>query len=100
MEITDKKNYCIILAGGRGRRLWPVSREQHPKQFVDLFGTGRSQLQTTFDRFARLLPKENIFICTCQEFVGLVKEQLPEVDRKSTRLNSSHIRSSRMPSSA
>ena len=90
MEITDKKNYCIILAGGRGRRLWPVSREQHPKQFVDLFGTGRSQLQTTFDRFARLLPKENIFICTCQEFVGLVKEQLPEVTETNTIVEPIH----------
>ena len=90
MEITDKKNYCIILAGGRGRRLWPVSREQHPKQFVDLFGTGRSQLQTTFDRFARLLPMENIFICTCQEFVGLVKEQLPEVTEMNTIVEPIH----------
>ena len=90
MEITDKKNYCIILAGGRGRRLWPVSREQHPKQFVDLFGTGRSQLQTTFDRFARLLPKDNIFVCTCKEFVGLVKEQLPEVTEMNTIVEPIH----------
>ena len=84
MEITDKKNFCIILAGGRGRRLWPVSREQYPKQFVDLFGTGRTQLQATFDRFARLLPKENIFVCTCKEYLHLVKEQLPEVSELNT----------------
>ena len=78
METTDKKNYCVILAGGRGRRLWPVSRENYPKQFVDLFGTGRTQLQATFDRFAKLLPKENIYICTCKEYFQLVTEQLPE----------------------
>ena len=84
MEITDKKNFCIILAGGRGRRLWPVSREQYPKQFVDLFGTGRTQLQATFDRFARLLPKENIFVCTCKEYLHLVNEQLPEVSELNT----------------
>ena len=84
LEETDKKNFCIILAGGRGRRLWPVSREQYPKQFVDLFGTGRTQLQATFDRFARLLPKENIFVCTCKEYLHLVNEQLPEVSELNT----------------
>ena len=79
MEINSK-NYCVILAGGRGRRLWPCSRDQYPKQFIDFFGTGRTQLQTTYDRFARLLPKENIYICTCKEYVTIVKEQLPAFD--------------------
>jgi len=41
--MTNHNNYyCLILAGGKGRRLWPWSREQHPKQFVDFFGTGRT----------------------------------------------------------
>ena len=79
MEKTDKKNYCVILAGGRGQRLWPVSREQRPKQFLDLFGTGRTLLQSTFDRFEKLIPIENILVCTCAEFLQLVKEQLPKV---------------------
>ena len=79
MEKTDKKNYCVILAGGRGQRLWPVSREQRPKQFLDLFGTGRTLLQSTFDRFEKLIPIENILVCTCAEFQQLVKEQLPKV---------------------
>ena len=83
MEINNNKNYCVILAGGRGQRLWPVSREQYPKQFLDLFGTGRTLLQTTYDRFARLLPKDNILICTCAGYLELVKEQLPEVDTKN-----------------
>ena len=69
----------MILAGGRGRRLWPESRDREPKQFIDLFGTGRTQLQTTFDHFSKILPKENIYICTNQEFSSLVEEQLPEV---------------------
>ena len=51
-------NYCVILAGGKGRRLWPCSRDQWPKQFIDFFGMGRTLLQYTYDRFARLLPKE------------------------------------------
>ena len=78
MEI-DKRNYCVILAGGRGRRLWPTSRELCPKQFVDFFGTGRTQLQTTFDRFSKIISSENIFVCTNKEFSAMVREQLPEV---------------------
>ena len=81
MEINNK-NYCVILAGGRGRRLWPCSRDQYPKQFIDFFGTGRTQLQTTYDRFVKLLPKENIYICTCKEYVTIVKEQLPDFDER------------------
>ena len=82
MEI-NQQNYCVILAGGRGRRLWPCSRDLYPKQFIDFFGTGRTQLQTTYDRFVRQLPKENIYICTCKEFLQLVKEQLPDVNERN-----------------
>ena len=78
MKISNQ-NYCIILAGGMGRRLWPVSRKDYPKQFLDFFGTGRTQLQITYDRFARLLPTENIYVCTCKDYLHLVKEQLPEL---------------------
>ena len=79
----DSKNYCVILAGGRGRRLWPCSRDQYPKQFIDFFGTGRTQLQTTYDRFVKQLPQENIYICTCREFLPIVKEQMPDVDERN-----------------
>ena len=75
----NAKNYCVILAGGRGRRLWPYSRDKKPKQFIDFFGTGRTQIQATFDRFSNLLPSENIYVCTNQEYAPLVKEQLPEL---------------------
>ena len=76
----DKHNsYCVILAGGVGRRLWPTSRKALPKQFLDFFGVGRTLLQQTFDRFARFIPIENILISTYEEYVGLVHEQLPEV---------------------
>ena len=78
MEISNH-NYCVILAGGMGRRLWPTSRKEYPKQFIDFFGTGRTQLQTTYDRFAQLLPADNIFICTCKEYLPLIKEQLPDL---------------------
>ena len=59
--------------------MWPASRMDRPKQFIDFFGTGRTLLQTTYDRFVRLLPAKNIYICTCKEYLPLVKEQLPEL---------------------
>lgn len=55
--MNKQHNYCIILAGGIGRRLWPVSKQAKPKQFVDIFGVGRTLLQQTFDRFARIMDK-------------------------------------------
>ena len=78
MSISNN-HYCIILAGGRGKRLWPSSRMERPKQFLDFFGTGRTQLQDTFDRMASILPKENIYVCTCKEYEHWVHEQLPEL---------------------
>ena len=75
----NNQNYCVILAGGKGRRLWPASRKSYPKQFIDFFGTGRTQLQATYDRFTHVLPPQNIYICTCKEYLQLVKDQLPEL---------------------
>jgi mannose-1-phosphate guanylyltransferase len=76
---TENKDFCVILAGGKGRRLWPVSREEYPKQFIDFFGTGRTQLQQTYDRFTRIIPRENIYVNTNQDYAHLVREQLPEL---------------------
>ena len=78
MEATNK-NYCIILAGGIGRRLWPVSTKEVPKQFLDFFGTGKSLLQQTFERFVRFIPRDHIFVSTYQNYVPLVSEQLPDL---------------------
>ena len=72
-------NYCAILAGGRGKRLWPSSRIECPKQFVDFFGTGKTQLQSTFERVSNIIPHDNIFICTHKDYLHLVREQLPSV---------------------
>lgn len=70
-------NYCVIMAGGVGRRLWPVSRQNRPKQFIDFFGTGRSLLQLTYDRVCRFVPQENVYVCTSDDYAGLTREQLP-----------------------
>jgi mannose-1-phosphate guanylyltransferase len=64
------------MAGGVGSRFWPMSRTSHPKQFMDILGTGKTLLQQTYDRFVRLCPKENIFIVTNDAYVDLVKQQI------------------------
>lgn len=69
----------MLLAGGLGRRLWPCSRMEKPKQFNDFFGVGRTQLQQTYDRMSKIIAPEHIFVSTNVNYVNLVKEQLPEI---------------------
>lgn len=73
-------NFCLILAGGIGQRLWPVSRSYKPKQFLDLFGAGQTLLQQTYNRVARIVAPENIYISTNLQYLPLIYEQLPQVD--------------------
>ncbi|MBQ0122395.1 MAG: mannose-1-phosphate guanylyltransferase [Bacteroidales bacterium] len=78
--------YCIIMAGGVGSRFWPVSRISCPKQFLDILGMGRSFLQMTFDRFAGIVPKENILIVTSDRYAELVREQIPGIPKDNVLL--------------
>lgn len=75
----NENNYCVILAGGKGRRLWPCSREKCPKQFLDFFSTGKTLLQQTYERMKGIVPEENIYVSTNREYTELVGEQLPEL---------------------
>ena len=75
----NKNNYAIIMAGGIGSRFWPISRTAHPKQFIDILGTGKSLIQNTYDRFLKVCPKENIYVVTNEIYTGLVKAQLPDM---------------------
>lgn len=75
--MTD--NYCVIMGGGIGSRFWPFSRESYPKQFLDFFGTGRSLLQMTYDRFAKIIPEDNIYIVTNEAYSELIRQQLPQM---------------------
>jgi mannose-1-phosphate guanylyltransferase len=68
----------VIMAGGAGTRFWPLSTEERPKQFLDLFGD-RTLLQKSFDRVSSLVPRERILVLTNAAFVSIVKEQLPHV---------------------
>lgn len=72
-------NYCVIMGGGVGSRFWPYSRESRPKQFLDIFATGRTLLQMTYDRFSKVVPKENFVVVTNAIYRDLVLEQLPEL---------------------
>lgn len=76
----ENNNFCLILAGGKGRRLWPSSRNDEPKQFLDFFGMGRTQLQQTYDRFAQIVPQDHIYISTISNYIHFVVDQLPDVD--------------------
>ena len=75
----NQNNYCVIMAGGVGSRFWPFSREEKPKQFLDFFGTGRSLLQMTVDRFRPLIPIENMFIVTNVAYKQMILEQVPDL---------------------
>jgi mannose-1-phosphate guanylyltransferase len=67
------------MAGGVGARFWPMSKTARPKQFIDILGTGETLIQTTFNRFRKICPAENIYIVTSEIYRELVRHQLPEV---------------------
>ncbi len=70
--------YALILSGGAGTRLWPLSRRDKPKQFLQLTGE-RTLLQDTVDRVAEIIPLERIFAVAPPEHRLLIHEQLPEL---------------------
>jgi mannose-1-phosphate guanylyltransferase len=78
-ENMSKNIYCIIMAGGAGTRFWPLSRQSMPKQFLDIFGTGRSFIRHTYERFARLVPPEHFLVMTNSAYKDLVLEHIPEL---------------------
>lgn len=75
----NKNLYVVLMAGGVGVRFWPYSRNAKPKQFLDVLGTGKTLLQSTYERFLPICSSANIFVVTHEEHAGLVKEQLPEL---------------------
>ncbi len=68
-----------IMAGGIGSRFWPMSRTDYPKQFLDILNTGRTLIQGTYDRFAKFIEVENIYVVTSDNYKSIVHEQLPEL---------------------
>lgn len=74
MKIT-----AVIMAGGRGERFWPKSRNSCPKQFLSLTSDGETMIQKTVNRLRTLVDAKDIFIVTNAAYTGLVKDQLPDV---------------------
>jgi mannose-1-phosphate guanylyltransferase len=74
------------MAGGVGSRFWPLSRSVRPKQFLDILGTGKTLLRQTFERFATIIPAENILVVTNKDYGEMVKEQIPEIDENNILL--------------
>src|SRR5205809_4734057 len=80
---TDTKDrFVIIMAGGRGERFWPLSREKTPKQLLSLLG-GRSLLQQAVDRVLPLVPAKNVLIITNEAQAAEVRRQLPKVPKQN-----------------
>ena len=81
-EFPNKRimaNHVVIMAGGIGSRLWPLSTPERPKQFIDILGVGRSLIQLTVDRFAPVCAPENFWVVTGEKYVDIVREQLPAI---------------------
>ncbi|MEF8849709.1 MAG: mannose-1-phosphate guanylyltransferase [Candidatus Bipolaricaulota bacterium] len=79
--MTDFSIYAVIMAGGRGRRLWPLSTPSRPKQFVEV--NGKSLLARTFDRISSLFDPKRVMVVTNKGKGNLVKEDLPELPEKN-----------------
>lgn len=74
-----ENNYSVIMAGGIGSRFWPMSVPEHPKQFLDILGTGKSLIQLTYERLINVSLKENIYVVTNASYKELVLDQLPDL---------------------
>jgi len=76
-------NHLVIMAGGVGSRFWPMSTAEHPKQFIDVLGTGKTLLQLTVERFGNLVAPENIWVVTNRKYADIVAAQLPDMPRSN-----------------
>lgn len=79
---TDISKYGVILAGGGGTRLWPISRNSLPKQFMNL-GSDKTLLQDTFNRLTKFLPVDNLYVVTTRDYLDEVVRELPLVKQSN-----------------
>lgn len=77
------KKTALIMAGGRGERFWPKSRQNMPKQFLSLTDDGKTMIQLTVERIMPLVDAEDIYISTNQDYKKLVMEQLPQIPEEN-----------------
>jgi len=74
--------YALVLAGGEGKRFWPLSRKDRPKQFLSLLG-GKSMIRNTIDRILPLVPVENVFVVTLEKYAEETLEHIPELPKEN-----------------
>jgi mannose-1-phosphate guanylyltransferase len=77
INIPMEHVYAVIMAGGVGTRFWPASTEAHPKQFLDILGTGETLLQQTFRRMESICSADRIYVVTHEQYADLTLAQLP-----------------------
>jgi len=82
-------NYVVIMAGGIGSRFWPASRQEMPKQFLDILNVGKSLIRLTFERANKFIPAKNIMVATNRQYKELVLEHLPELNADQVLLEPS-----------
>ncbi|CAO1618907.1 unnamed protein product [Sympodiomycopsis kandeliae] len=75
--------WCVVPAGGAGTRLWPLSRESYPKFLLDLNGSGRTLIQSTWDRLLPLAGPSQLMVVTGAAHVDPVMGQLPDLDESN-----------------
>ncbi len=71
------------MAGGRGERFWPKSRQSLPKQFLSLTNDSRTMIQLTVDRIKPLVAIQDVYVATNQKYKALVQEQLPGIPEEN-----------------
>ena len=77
------KTTAVIMAGGRGERFWPKSRNNRPKQFLSLTSDGETMIQKTVKRLLPLVDMEDIYIVTNAAYTELVLDQLPDLPKEN-----------------
>ena len=78
-KIASMNTHVVIMAGGIGSRLWPLSTPDVPKQFIDVLGVGKSLIQLTVERFLPVCRPDHFWVVTGAKYVQLIKEQLPDI---------------------
>ncbi|MCO5259216.1 MAG: mannose-1-phosphate guanylyltransferase [Crocinitomicaceae bacterium] len=79
--MNNKSIYAVIMAGGVGSRFWPLSTPERPKQFIDVLGIGKTLIQMTYERLLNIVPEQNIFILSNENYVDMIQSQLPNMQR-------------------